>query len=217
MKVDEDFFLRYKAVIFDFDGTIADILPHLPEIVKKVEKKFDLKKISKEKIEKARGQSLIRTLIDFKIPFWDMLLVVDFVKEIQKKEIDKLNCIYGLKTVLEDMSKAGMILGILTSNSEENVREFIIKSKMKCFRFVHSEKNPFGKHKSLLHITDLYDLSISQTLYVGDEIRDISACKRIGMDIASVTWGLNNEDILINYDPTYIVSKPSELRHIVGI
>ena len=53
--------------------------------------------------------------------------------------------------------------------------------------------------------------SLSETLYIGDEVRDVKACQKIGLDIISVSWGLNNKEALYEAGSLAIVDSPSLL------
>ena len=54
-----------------------------------------------------------------------------------------------------------------------------------------------------------------EAVYVGDEVRDIVACRRIGMPIISVTWGFNSADFLASAGPNHLAQSPEELRQIL--
>jgi phosphoglycolate phosphatase-like HAD superfamily hydrolase len=59
-----------------------------------------------------------------------------------------------------------------------------------------------------------YGIRKEEVLYVGDEIRDITATKNIGVDIASVDWGYNSREGLEEHKPEYLISEPEELLTI---
>jgi phosphoglycolate phosphatase-like HAD superfamily hydrolase len=39
-------------------------------------------------------------------------------------------------------------------------------------------------------------LQPADILYVGDEVRDVEACQKVGVKIIAVTWGLNSQEAL---------------------
>ena len=53
---------NFKLYIFDFDGTIADTMPHIVNCVLKIIQKFNLKPLSKEDVEKYSGAVLADAL-----------------------------------------------------------------------------------------------------------------------------------------------------------
>ena len=44
-----------------------------------------------------------------------------------------------------------------------------------------------------------------ETLYIGDEVRDIDACRKTGIRIISVTWGFNSKEALCRKNPDFLV------------
>ncbi len=83
-------------------------------------------------------------------------------------------------------------LGILTSNSSENVISWLEIHKIgHLFDFIHAESSYFGKKHILKKLTKSYKMDSSQTFYVGDETRDSARKCNI-----AVTWGLTQKQLL---------------------
>jgi phosphoglycolate phosphatase-like HAD superfamily hydrolase len=51
-------------------------------------------------------------------------------------------------------------------------------------------------------------------IYIGDETRDIEACKKINVPIIAVSWGFNSHKSLASHSPTYLINNPKELVEI---
>ena len=62
-----------------------------------------------------------------------------------------------------------------------------------------------------------YGFKKDQVLYVGDEIRDIVAAKRLGIKIAAVAWGYNSLKALKEQEPDYLIHKPEELLTLCAV
>ena len=60
-----------------------------------------------------------------------------------------------------------------------------------------------------------HNLKPQEIIYVGDEVRDIQACKKIGVKIIAVSWGYNSKEILDREKPDYLVNKPIEIPKIL--
>jgi phosphoglycolate phosphatase len=80
---------------------------------------------------------------------------------------------------------------------------------------VLSSKGLFGKHKAITNFLKEYQCVPDDILYVGDEIRDIKACKKSGVDIAFVRWGLDGNEDIYDLSPKYIISTAGELENII--
>ena len=106
-------------------------------------------------------------------------------------------------------------MGILTSNSAETVKHFIKKYNLDLFAFIHSEKNLFGKDRALNTIIEERKLNKDKTIYIGDEVRDIESCNKIGLSIVAVSWGFNEKGLLSKSNPTYLIEEPQELLSLL--
>lgn len=79
------------------------------------------------------------------------------------------------------------------------------------FDFIFSCRKIFGKHRIIKKAIKKNNLSINEIVYIGDEIRDIDACKKIGVNIISVSWGYNNKSSLIKEKAGIVIENPIEI------
>jgi phosphoglycolate phosphatase len=56
----------------------------------------------------------------------------------------------------------------------------------------------------------------NDVVYIGDEYRDILACKKSKIKIISVTWGFDSRDLLVSGNPDFIVDSPVELLNVIA-
>ena len=61
-----------------------------------------------------------------------------------------------------------------------------------------------------------YNLKPEEIIYIGDEIHDVEACKKVGIKIIGVSWGLHTIEALQKNGVDYIVKKPSEILKIIN-
>ena len=105
-------------------------------------------------------------------------------------------------------------LGILTSNTQENVKQFLYKNELNFFDFIRTGKSVFGKSHMLNKIIKQRHANKNDVFYVCDEVRDIEAAKKSGIKSIAVTWGYNNKDALIKENPDFLTDTPDELKNI---
>ncbi len=204
----------YSTIIFDFDGTIADSIHLMIDIFNSMAHRFHADPVGIEQIEYLRGLTIKELIHELKIP---ILLIPEFLfigKRMMKKRIDELKPVVGISHLIEKLSKK-YTLGILTSNDAETVEEFLLQHDLNHFKWIHSETSIFGKDKALRKRLKSEHLVHKEVLYIGDEIRDVESCKKVGIDVASVAWGLNSHTLLESASPTYIVDDPSELEALL--
>ncbi len=209
--------MTQKVIIFDFDGTIADTVDALVSIANRLAIDFGYKQISPEQLAflknltsreiiKYSGVSL------FKIPF-----LVKQVKGELKNKIPELKPIPGIKEALTELQNQGYKLGIITSNSKENVTRFLtINDLNHLFDFIYSGITIFGKTTIINNVLRQKQLKPQEVIYVGDETRDIEASKKANIQVIAVTWGFNSPEVLAKQNPDYLIQQPSELLEVMN-
>lgn len=206
-----------KVIIFDFDGTIADSFEAVWKISNKLAAEFgypvtqagdisQLKNLSSKEVIKQSKLS------PFKIPF----LVRRLRKEL-RRELSDVQTFPGIEPVLRSLKQQGHRLGIVTSNSCENVTAFLTaQNLLDIFDFVESGLALFGKDKVIRRVVKRRRLNLADLIYVGDETRDIEAARKIGIQIISVTWGFNSSQALAAENPDFLIHQPEELLQAAG-
>jgi phosphoglycolate phosphatase-like HAD superfamily hydrolase len=209
--------MTVKVIMFDFDGTLADTLDTLVTITNRLALEFGYKPTAPEQLAQIRNLSSREIVMQSGISIFKIPFLLKKIKGNLHNEIQYLNSIPGIKEALIQLKYEGNILGILTSNSEENVRIFLNKQGMEeLFSFVYSETTLFSKHKIIRKFMKENYLSSEEIVYVGDETRDIESSKKIPIKVIAVSWGFNSREVLAKHKPDFLIHKPSELIEVMG-
>jgi len=205
-----------KTVIFDFDGTIADstnvVINVLMDVAKKRGLEIDLKDINKY-----RDISTKELVKQLNIPIYQLPNIQKRIGRELDKNIGNVKMFHGLKEVPMKLNKEGIVLGILTSNSEKNVDIFLKRTAVGgIFDFVYSGSSIFGKGKVFSKLLKKEKIDRRNVIYVGDDTRDIEAAKEVGVRSIAVTWGFNTRIALSKVNPDWLISKPKELLQVLG-
>ena len=59
-------------------------------------------------------------------------------------------------------------------------------------------------------------MSAKDAIYIGDETRDVEACKKTGIPVIAVTWGMNNKTVLAALQPEGLADSPDALPELVS-
>ena len=121
----------------------------------------------------------------------------------------------GVRDVLCNLKDRGYQLYVLSSNSIENIRYFLKQHDMNVFAGITTSPGLFGKHRTLAKLLHRNQISRQEALYVGDELRDINACRTTGIRVLSVTWGYDSASLLASGKPDFLASSPSEITEIL--
>lgn len=206
-----------KVIIFDFDGTIADSFEMVLTISNRLAAEFGYLPALPEDIKRLKALSSREILRQAKVPFFRLPFLLRRLRFELNREICKLSPIPGIKEALQELKQQGHLLGIVTSNSVENVAEFLKAQGMEdLFDFIGSGLTLFGKGKVIQRIIKQQQLDPLTVIYVGDETRDIEAARKIQIQAIAVTWGFNSSEALLEQKPDFLISHPRELVEVVG-
>lgn len=204
-----------KEVVFDFDGTIGLTLDLSVEILNGLVSELGYRQINNTDIEVFRLEGWKKALKKINFPLWKVPKVGMKVQKELHEQIEKVKVVEGLKEVLEELAKKDLILGILTSNTKENVEKFCKKNGLNMFRYIYSEKSLFGKEKGIKKLLKERKLKKDEIIYIGDEIRDWEACQKVGVKMIGVSWGFNDKKLFKEGGLKEIIDRPEELKDIL--
>lgn len=203
-------------LIFDFDGTLVDSFRIVIEKFNLLADEFNFRKISHDEINALRDLTSKALIKYLKIPIYKIPSVLRSARKYMHSEMQTLLPFKNLPEMLQALHSMKIPLGILTSNSSENVTKWLERNKMQhLFDFIHVEDSYFGKKRILRKILKTYKIDKSQVFYIGDETRDVEAAKKCGVYSVAVTWGFNSEKILSQHQPYYIARKPEDILTIL--
>lgn len=200
-----------KLLIFDFDGTIGDTFAAGLEILNLLSTEFGFRPLREEDVPRARDMRT-HQLMKFLGIKTSRLAKISARGTIElKKRIDGVQPLEGVPAALRELHKRGHPLGIVTSNTEENVRIFLKNHDLEIFDFVRCSSKLFGKAREIRGARKRARAKKHEVLFIGDETRDIEACQKAGVRIAAVTWGYNSPSALCALKPDYLLNSPGEL------
>jgi len=209
--------MTQKVIIFDFDGTIADTVDALVSIANSLAVEFNFAPITPEEFVLLKNLTSREIFKYSGIPLFKIPFLLKKVKRELKNKIPELKPIQGIPEALLELKENGLRLGIITSNSKGNVKEFLkINDLDNFFEFVHTGVTIFGKTTIINNVLKQKQIKTQDVIYVGDETRDIEASKKAQIKICSVTWGFNSEEALAKEHPDFLIHHPRELVEIVN-
>ena len=204
-----------KVIIFDFDGTIADTYDAIVEITNGLSSEFGYQPVEASELAQLKNMSSQEIIKQSKLSIFKIPFLLKRVKEDLAEKIGQLKPIPGIASSLLELQQ-GYRLGIITSNSQENVVSFLNNNGLSSlFDFIYSGTTLFGKHRVIQKALKQHQITADSVLYVGDETRDIIAAQRSKIKMAAVSWGFNSALVLSQYHPDFLIEQPSELLKVV--
>jgi phosphoglycolate phosphatase len=204
-----------KTIIFDFDGTLADTLGILIEITNELAPEFGYRPVDEQQVAQLQGLSSREIVKVAGISRWQIPFLLRRFKLSFRQKTDEVQLFPGVTQMLKTLRYAGYKIGIISSNSVENIYTVLCRHQVDhLFSFVHS-CSIFGKSRAISSALRAHHIQLSEAIYVGDEIRDIDAARRSRIPVIAVTWGFNGIDILTQRQPDHLAHKPPEIIQLL--
>lgn len=125
-----------KVILFDFDGTLADTLQLILEIVNKHLIADGYDPISQTELKKLREMNPLQLVAHFKFPIWKIPGIVKAVRSDLHKEVKRITIFPGIKKLIGDLRKNNFQLAVLSSNVPGTINEFIKLKHLPAFDYV---------------------------------------------------------------------------------
>ena len=137
-------------LIFDFDGTLANTLETGVVAYNEIADDFGLRSVTMEEVMGMRKLGTRAILNHLGI---SKLQVVKLGIQLRKQvhaRMDEVDMIEGVQKMILDLHRAGFKMGILSSNSTDNVKSFMERfGLLKCFEFIEAGVSLFGKARRI--------------------------------------------------------------------
>ena len=190
--------MHRSIVLFDFDGTLADTFETGASLINEFAGKFGYKTIDFANSRNLSARELVKLS---GVKWWQIPRLVRFFRKESAKNANKIKPCKGVPEFLQSIAQSAD-LGILTTNSTATVECFLRNNNLDgYFGYLKTGVPLFGKRRALSRSVRALRKMYSFVLYVGDEIRDIEACRKAGVDIISVSWGFNSHQVLAKANP----------------
>lgn len=203
--------MKYKFIIFDFDGTLADSFPFFLETLDTLADTHGFRRIDKSRLETFRGYDAKQMMQLVGLPFWKIPGVAMHFKSLMAENIHRIPLFNGVGTMLRQLSEHGMKMAIVTSNSPENVHAVLGPDNASLIDYFECGVSLFGKRSKLRRLLAESGVRRDDVLCVGDEVRDIEAAHAERLAFGAVAWGYTRIDTLRARSPAMVFSSVDEL------
>lgn len=187
--------MHKNTIIFDFDGTIADVEPLFIDIYNTLAEEFRFDPIAADEIPSLKALSardFIRTKL--KISFWRIPWILRRGQQAYHQRSDQVAVFEGLPAIIDELRQRGYRIGILSSSRRATIQAILDRTGI-TVDFIY-ESSLFGKARAMRKALRMEKITTDRVAYIGDEVRDVEACRQCDLEVIAVTWGLNNREAL---------------------
>jgi phosphoglycolate phosphatase len=200
----------YDLLIFDFDGTLADSFPFFLEVFDTLADAHHFRRLDRSRLEELRGADLPQIMRHVGLPRWKLLPVAMHFRTLMAQSIGRIRLFDGVPEVLRSAAADGVLLAIVSSNSEANVRA-VLGDDARLFAHVECGAALFGKRRRLRRVVQGSGVAGERVLCVGDEVRDIDAAHAEGLAFGAVGWGYARPETLRARAPKLMFGSVAEM------
>lgn len=216
--------MRYRAVLFDLDGTLLDTLADLADSANRVlaAENMPVHPISSYKYFVGDG---LHTLVERMVP----------AEQRDEKTIDRLAELFrleygknwhlkshpysGVPEMLATVQKEDVRLAVLSNKPHEFTR-LCVQRLLQGFSFypVLGQRNDVPKKPDpagALEVVNMLDIPPEDFLYLGDTAIDMQTATAAGMTAVGVLWGFRDEEELRSSGADYLLRHPGELLELL--
>jgi phosphoglycolate phosphatase len=212
--------MKYKAIIFDLDGTLLDSIEDLKDSMNSVLESHGFPTHDTETFKYFVGTGMRNLVMNSLPPEERSQTIIDnclsqMRKEYGKRWADKTKPYEGIPQLLDALTEKNIKMAVL-SNKIHDFTTLIVDRLLKKWNFdvvfgerasVPRKPNPAGA----LEISSLLDIPPEKFLYLGDSDTDMETAKNANMYPIGVLWGFRKAHELLAAGAKKLIHHPMEL------
>ncbi len=212
--------VRYRAVLFDLDGTLVDSYAALAEAVNYARREHGLEELGEERIRQFVGDGLDKLLQRA----FDSSDVPSTVRTAFETRYDEICCsesrvLSDVASTLDELSRMGMAMAVCTNKPTNfSVKILDALGLARYFRAIvgpdlAGARKPDARH--LLRTLEATHCVPEEALFVGDMPIDVEAAHNSGIDVAVVGTGSSTPEQLRAARADHYLDRFSDLLAIL--
>jgi phosphoglycolate phosphatase len=203
--------MKYKLVIFDFDGTLADSFEWFLGVVDELAEKHHFRKFARSELDEIRGSSAQKVLARLGVSKWRLPAIGRHLHALAKRDVKKISLFDGVDAMLATLVENRIAVAVVSSSAEDNIRKILGAKNVARVTHFECGASLFGKRAKLKKVLRRCGVSAKEALCVGDEVRDIEAARAEGIPFGAVGWGFTHLHALREQEPEEIFTTVSDI------
>ena len=214
--------MKYKGIIFDFDGTLADTTAGIVSTFQQTFREMGIPSPSVEKLKSTIGLTLkdgFKAAMEGLTEEQAETCVNTYRRLFDIIAIPCTTAYPGVVETLKKLKAQGYLLTIATSRSHRSLNILSEKLGIKeCFEGFYGAEDVVN-HKPAPDLVNLilktHSLLPGEVLVVGDAHYDMLMGQGAGCKVCGVTWGNQSREQLGSVHPDFIIDDINEIFDII--
>ena len=203
---------RTNALIFDFDGTLADTYKLFVEAVNTAAQHHGFEQITEANYTALKAMDQRYVLRALWAPFWKWWSVGSFIKQYFYDHRDRIRLFPWVESMIKHLAWHNELF-IVSANRYELVHTVLEAYGLWSYFTEYVGMNSFfSKVRRVKSLMRTHNLKPMKTRYVGDEVRDVVASEWVGIRCIAVSRWYNTKEYLANHSPYRIADTMIDLE-----
>ncbi len=189
-----------RAVLFDFDGTLADTAPDLAAAVNRMRVEQGREPMPLERLRpfaSAGARGLVHAAFGVKPGDAEYTALREtFLEFYAARVCHQTKLFAGIAELLAELRRREIRWGIVTNKATRFTDQIVLALRLEPDCVACGDTTPHLKPHpaSLLHAAGQLDLPPASCCYLGDDLRDMQAARAAGMRPVAVRWGYHHPE-----------------------
>jgi phosphoglycolate phosphatase len=213
--------MNYRAILFDFDYTLADSSRGIEDCVNHALAEMGLPAASARAVSETVGLSLAETFCRLTGPATPEQCAEfsrHFIARADHVMVDSTMLYDTTRTVIPDLKRRGLAIGVLSTKFRRRIAAVLGREKMGGYFDVIVGGEDVANHKphpeGALKAVQALGAAATEILYVGDSVVDAECARRAEIPFAAVLTGVTSRHAFTSYQPVAVVES---LAGVVGL
>ena len=201
--------MRTRLAIFDSDGTLADSFPWFARVLNGVADKYRFRPVAPDEIEALRGLNARELIAHLGVARWKVPLIARHMRKMKARE--RIPLFPGTEAMLSTLSQRGVTVAMVSSDNEKNIRATLGRELSALVKHYACGASLFGKASKFKAVLRASGIPASETIAIGDELRDLEAARAAGIAFGAVSWGYTAPEALRAHAPELMFTSMDEI------
>ncbi|MCK5438516.1 MAG: HAD family hydrolase [Gemmatimonadetes bacterium] len=215
--------MRFRAVIFDLDGTLADTLSDIAEAMNRALEAHDLPTLEPDAYRTLVGEGVER-LVKRAVPTDRPELIGPVLDDLKRyyteHMLDRTTAYSGIPELLDRLTERQIPMAIV-SNKPEPATRWMVERMFDRWHFAAVVGGTDGvplkpDPTAVLKIAGDLGIEPLACVYLGDTMIDMQTAVAAGMYPVGALWGFRDRDELLAHGAKALVTEPLDLLALLN-
>jgi phosphoglycolate phosphatase len=215
--------MKYRAVLFDFDYTLADSSRGIEDCINHAMAQMGLPAVTPRSASETVGLSLAETFCRLNGPASPEQCAEfsrHFIVRADQVMVDATALYDSARTVIPDLKQRGLAIGVLSTKYRRRITAVLERERMRSYFDVIIGGEDVANHKphpeGAIRAIEALGALASEILYIGDSVVDAETAKRAEIPFVAVLTGVTSKDAFTGYQPMAVIDSLSSLSQLIG-